>query len=155
MKENKRIIQLYQSVYNGSPWIDVDIVSTLSTITAGNAAAKITDNWHSIWEIVNHLIAWRENVLQRMQGKIIKSPAHNYFLPVKNTSAVAWKKTLKKLEVTQQKWIELLQQFNEADFKKIYPGNQLSYYEHIHGIIHHDIYHLGQIVLLAKSFNKK
>ena len=44
---------------------------------------------------------------------------------------------------------------SEKDFEKIYPGNQLNYYEHIHGIIHHDIYHLGQIVLLAKSFNKK
>ena len=40
--------------------------------------------------------------------------------------------------------------FDESDFDKIYPSNKMSYYEHIHGIIQHDAYHLGQIVLLTK-----
>ncbi|WP_235811010.1 DUF1572 domain-containing protein [Aequorivita aquimaris] len=38
----------------------------------------------------------------------------------------------------------------KADFEKEYPTNKHSYYKHIHGIIQHDAYHLGQIVLLAK-----
>ena len=35
--------------------------------------------------------------------------------------------------------------------EKVYPNNGMSYYEHIQGIIQHDAYHLGQIVLLAKT----
>lgn len=151
MKETERIISLYESVYDGSPWIDVSLVPVLQKITAEQAAKRISKQWNTIWEIVQHIISWRANVLKRIQGEIIKSPAHNYFQPVKDTSAIAWQKTLEELEMSQHKWINFLKKFKEKDLERIYSGNDLSYYEHIHGIIQHDIYHLGQIVLLAKA----
>ena len=40
--------------------------------------------------------------------------------------------------------------FDDADLAKIYVNNGHTYYEHIHGIIQHDVYHLGQIVILKK-----
>ena len=150
MKEIERIIQLYKSAYDGNPWIDVSLMPVLKPITAKQAATKVSPHWNTIWEIVNHIISWRENVLKRIQGQVIKTPAHNYFVPVKDVSSAAWQKALKKLEVSQHQWIVLLKNFNEKDFEKIYPNNDLTYYEHIHGIIQHDIYHLGQVVMLAK-----
>jgi uncharacterized damage-inducible protein DinB len=152
MKEIRRIIKLLENSYNGGPWIDVSLIPVLNKITAEQAATKVSPNWNTIWEIVNHIISWRKNVLKRIQGEVIKTPANNYFVPVKNTSSNAWANTLKKLEASQQEWISFLKNFNEKDFEKIYPNNDLSYYEHIHGIIQHDVYHLGQIVLLSKAF---
>ncbi|MEO8770303.1 MAG: DinB family protein [Ferruginibacter sp.] len=151
MKETQRIIKLLEDAYNGSPWIDVSLIPVLKKITAEQAAKKFSPQWNSIWEIVNHIISWRANVLRRIKGEVIQSPSHNYFVPVKNTSSNAWVNTLKKLEASQQQWIRFLKKFKEKDFEKIYPDNDLSYYEHIHGIIQHDIYHLGQIVLLSKA----
>ncbi|MFT3911994.1 MAG: DinB family protein [Ferruginibacter sp.] len=154
MKEINRIINLFESTYNGSPWIDVSLIPVLQNITAAQAAIKLSPHLNSPWEIVNHLISWRKNVLKRLQGNIIKTPSHNYFVPVKNTSAIAWQKTLEELDISQKEWIHFLKEFKAGDFEKIYPNNNLSYYEHIHGIIQHDIYHLGQIVLLTKAMNK-
>jgi uncharacterized damage-inducible protein DinB len=148
--ETARISQLFSQSYNGEPWIDVTTVGTLADVSAEKAAKKLTPSTNSIWEIVNHLVAWRENVLERVNGKVLTTPEHNYFTAVEDTSEAAWKASLAKLENTQQQWIAFLESFDENQFDTIYPNNGLNYYQHIHGILHHDAYHLGQIVLLKK-----
>lgn len=150
MKEAQRISSLYQKLYNGSPWIDITITAVLENITAEQAAKRALPNANSIWEITNHIIAWRANVIQRVQGTVITTPNHNYFESIKDTSDAAWRNTLEKLEATQTAWFQFLNNFKESDFENIYPNNEMSYYEHIHGIIQHDCYHLGQIVILTK-----
>jgi len=150
MKETERIAKLFEDLYNSTPWIDVNLLGTLKRISAKQASKKISPNWNSIWEITNHIISWRENVLERVQGRVLQTPADNYFSEIRETTENDWKETLKKLEDSQQQWLQVLKEFNEDNFSKIYPNNQMTYYEHIHGILQHDAYHLGQIVLLAK-----
>ena len=149
MKESQRISGLFSNLYQGEPWIDVTLVGTLQSISYQKAAEKYK-NCNSIWEIVNHIIAWRENVLQRVQGKVINTPNHNYFESVHDVSESAWQTTLDNLAQSQQHWMSFLEHCNESEFDAIYPNNGLNYYEHIHGIIQHDTYHLGQIVILSK-----
>lgn len=150
MKETLRTAKLFEDLYHGSPWIDVTILPTLQQLTAKQAAKRIYKNWNTIWEITHHLINWRENVLQRVQGKVIKTPPHNYIIPVTDASAEAWADTLRRLEISQTAWVAFLKSLKAGDFEKIYPPNQVTYFEHIHGILQHDAYHLGQIVIMAK-----
>jgi hypothetical protein len=89
-------------------------------------------------------------VLVRVQGNVITTPNNNYFSEIEEISETAWQQSLERLQNSQQQWITFLKHFDESDFDKIYPSNKMSYYEHIHGIIQHDAYHLGQIVLLTK-----
>jgi len=152
VKENELIIKLFEDLFAGSPWIDVTIMGTLKGISSKNASKKISVNQNSIWEIVNHLISWRLNVLQRVQGKVINTPGNNYFEPITDSSPSAWERTLKELQDSQTQWLEFLKQLRPNTFSKVYPNNKMTYYEHIHGIIQHDAYHLGQITLLAKYF---
>ncbi|MWB96020.1 DUF1572 domain-containing protein [Flavobacterium sp. GA093] len=150
MKESNRISDLYQSIYNGNPWLEVTLAKTLENVTAEQAYRKINPNLNTIWEIVTHLIQWRRNILERMQGAVIITPDHNYFVPVLDSSEAAWEQTLQNLKKSQESWNTFLADFDDADFVKIYPNNNHTYYEHIHGIIQHDVYHLGQIVILKK-----
>jgi uncharacterized damage-inducible protein DinB len=149
MKEIPAISKLFTDLYNGDPWLGLNLVDSLKNIQSKNANRKV-GNHNSIWEILNHLISWRENVLERVQGKTMQSPDHNYFIPVTDESEEAWKATLKKLEESQTKWLAFLDKFNENDLEKTYAPNGMNYYEHIHGILQHDCYHLGQINLLVK-----
>ncbi len=151
MKETERLISLFQKHYDGEPWLDVALMANLRRIPADKAARRILPNCNTIWEITNHLIAWRENVLLRLTGELVPTPAHNYFQPVHETSEEAWKTTLSKMEASQKKWVGFLQGFKEEQFDTLYPGNNHSYYDHIQGILQHDMYHLGQIMLLAKA----
>ncbi len=150
MKETNRIVKLFEDLYNGSPWIDVTIMNTLKNISAEQAAKKVAPERNSIWQIVNHMIAWRENVLIRIQGNEIVTPNNNYFTEIEKVSETGWQKALERLENSQHQWIAFLKTFEESQFEKIYAKNKMSYYEHIHGILQHDAYHLGQIVLLSK-----
>ena len=150
MNEAHRIQTLFTDLYHGQPWLDVTLQETLSGITPEQANKRPIPNGNTIWEILNHIIAWRQNVLKRVQGERVDSPADNYINKITDTSQDAWRHTLKALENTQKEWLYFLSTFNEADFEKVYPANKHSYYKHIHGIIQHDAYHLGQIVLLAK-----
>ncbi len=149
MKELQRIRQLIEDHYNGNPWLDVTITHTLSRISAGQAAAKTGDH-NSIWQIVNHMIAWRLANLERMQGKKSPAPENNFIEPVSDTSAKAWQQTLQKFETSQKQLLQFLDSADGDWFDNIYIPNGHSYYEHLQGILQHDAYHLGQIVLLAK-----
>ena len=152
MNETKRISSLFKKLYNGSPWIDINLTSVLQNISAEQASKRVLKNCNTIWEITNHLIDWRLNVLQRVQGKIIETPDNNYIEPVTDTSEKNWTETLLRLSEVQKDWIEFLEKVDPGELEKIYTPNSMTYYEHIHGIIQHDAYHLGQIVLLSKQF---
>jgi uncharacterized damage-inducible protein DinB len=151
MKEMKRISKLFSDLYDGDPWLGVTIAGTLNGITAEQAARKVGPRWNTIWEIVNHVIDWRLNVLQRVQGDAIVTPDNNYFEPVPDVSEEAWRRTLHRLGESQEDWLEMLKKFKKNELDNEYPSNHMSYYEHMQGIIQHDAYHLGQIVLLAKA----
>lgn len=150
MKETERINGLIKALYNGHPWLDVNIMDNLSKLTWQQASCKVHPGLNTIWEIVNHLVSWRMNVLQRVQGEVIKTPADNYFAPVTKQSEGDWIAAMERFQVSQDAWIQFLAQSEDSILEKAYPVNQMSYYEHIHGIIQHDAYHLGQIVLLTK-----
>jgi uncharacterized damage-inducible protein DinB len=150
MKETQHIAKLFEDLYDGDPWIDVTILGVLKNVSPQQAAKKIAPGRNSIWQIVNHIISWRENVLVRVQGNVITTPNNNYFSEIEDISETAWQQSLERLQNSQQQWITFLKHFDESDFDKIYPSNKMSYYEHIHGIIQHDAYHLGQILLLTK-----
>ncbi|QSB28377.1 DinB family protein [Flavobacterium sp. CLA17] len=150
MSENKRISNLYQSIYNGNPWLEVTLSHTLENVTAEQAYRKVNPNLNTIWEIVNHLIQWRRNILRRVEGETVVTPDHNYFVPILDSSEAAWEQSLQSLAKSQELWNAFFEDFNDSDLEKIYVDNNHTYYEHIHGIIQHDVYHLGQIVILKK-----
>ena len=151
MKEASRIASLFEDLYNGDPWLGVTLVETLETIATEGAAKKIDVQWNSIWEIINHVISYREDVLQRVQGNISNVPDDNFFRVVTDQSDTAWKNTLLRLQDSQDEWIAFLKEVDDDELEKIYANNNASYYKNIHGIIQHDAYHLGQIVMLAKA----
>ena len=149
MSELMRLKKLLSDHFDGSPWLDVNIMDTLKNIPASQAVKK-TGHHNSIWQIVNHMIAWRETNLGRLKGEIIPAPENNFIEDVKDTSEEAWQRTLKKMERSQHNLLSFLASAKDSMLEKIYITNGLSYYEHLQGILQHDAYHLGQIVLLKK-----
>ncbi|MEO7044650.1 MAG: DinB family protein [Ferruginibacter sp.] len=150
MKETKRTAKLFEDLYDGDPWIGVTIHETLKNITPEQAARKLQPQLNSIWQITNHIISWRENVLKRLKGEVITTPTNNYMASIFDTSETAWQQTIERMQQSHEQWIPFLKAFDKEDLEEKYKGNDMSYYEHIHGILQHDCYHLGQIVFLTK-----
>ena len=63
-----------------------------------------------------------------------------------------WSEVLKELEKSQKYLVALLEQFPETRLAETVPSltNKYTFYTLLHGLIHHDIYHAGQISLIKK-----
>lgn len=148
MKENKKLQKLFRDHFNGEPWIEVQTMGSLKNIKAAYAAKNVF-GLNSIWQIVHHMTCWRETLLERLRGVNVPSPADNYFMPIADPTAKAWTKALTRLNVSQKNILLYLQkEWNDSDEK---PGNSpYSRYELIQGLLQHDAYHLGQIILIKK-----
>lgn len=150
MKQVELLAKEFQKLFNGASWIDVNIVATLASLNAEQAAAKPFGNVNSIWEIVNHLANWREAVLKRINGVDFPSPENNFFEPLADISPKAWTETLQRLNESQKAWSALLHKMNDSDLEEQSVQRKQTKYELISGILQHDAYHLGQVVILKK-----
>lgn len=150
MKEKDRIIKSFEDLFSGDPWLSVNLMDTLEGISALQAATRIAPGRNTIGEIIHHVTQWRLTVLRRIQGEEVPSPEHNFLQSLEDTSETGWKETLDQLRRSHDMWIEFLRTWDESEFDTLYPGNNMTYYEHVQGILQHDAYHLGQVVLLSK-----
>ena len=148
-----KVNKLIKDHYNGNPWIDTTIAATLKQLTAKQAAVKIGE-LNSIWQIVNHMIMWRTALIGRVMDKPISHPDNNYIEEIKDTSAAAWKDTIKKLKRSQKDIISFLGSSEDELLEKVSPSSGYSYFELVMSIVIHDSYHLGQIVLIKKMMEE-
>ncbi len=150
MKEQELLIKTFTELYDGAPWIDVNIADTLNGLTAKEAATKPSPNFNSIWEIVNHVISWRETVLRRIRGENIESPEGNYFSYIRDRSESEWQKTREQFHESQLSWLGAIKKMKRKELDSTHEFSKFSNYELLYGIIEHDAYHLGQIRLIQK-----
>lgn len=153
MTNIQHINKLLKDHYNGVPWIDITITGTLKGITAKQAVLKLP-GLNSIWQIVNHMISWRNTLIARVKDKPARHPDNNFILKNKNLTAKQWKDTVKKFEKSQKDIIAFLRKQKDTHLEKILPSSGYSYYELVMAIVIHDTYHLGQIVLIKKMIDE-
>lgn len=154
MNDVKRFQKLFTDHYDGDPWIEINLKETLKGITPAMASQKV-GSLNSIWQIVNHVISWRETLLKRVQNEYVPSPENNFIETISDVSAEAWEETLTRLQKSQENLLLYLSGDKEIDFDENPSQGQYSRYELIEGILQHDVYHLGQVVLLKKMLGEK
>ena len=151
MKEIDRILDQHSRAYNGDAWHGDPLMKVLDGITAQQAAAHPIKHAHSIWEIVNHLRAWRGAVPIRLQGKVKELHGAEDWPPVTDTSDSAWRNCLRDLEEKTESYLNALRAFPETKLADLVPARDHSFYVLLHGMVQHDLYHAGQISLLKKA----
>lgn len=152
MSESIRLKKLFSDLYNGTPWTEVKLLPLVQDLTAEQAAKKAIPIANSIWQLVQHCIGWRENVLRKLNGAHFISPDDNYLNVPDNVSPQAWSALLNRLEKSELDWEQYLTNLDSAFLDEPYlpSKGKFTVYEVIHGILHHDNYHFGQIVMLKK-----
>lgn len=152
MNETHRIYSQLKRAYQGPAWHGPSLRELLDGVTADQAAAHPIPGAHSIWELVNHIIAWEQISQQRLEGKAMKHPADDVnFPPVNDTSEPAWQKTLEQLAASNQLLRDAVKLFDDSRLDDLVPEANYSNYFMLHGVIQHDLYHAGQIALLKKA----
>ncbi len=132
-------------------------MENLKGVTAEAAAAKPIPSKsaggpHSIWEIVNHLLAWQNEVLEVLDGKRYASLEGDAdWPPVSEKTPQAWDLTLKDLAFSQTQLLKRFDTLVDVELGANVPGQEYSWRVLLRGIANHTLYHAGQIGLLKKA----
>jgi len=152
----KNIILQLEEIQHGKLWIGSTFDSKLNQLNKNLIFVKPLKNLHSVAEIISHLTLWRkETILKIKTGKGSKTDdcEENWLTNDKleilgwDTIKAAYDKTLSELiDLLKLKDDEFLNEhYYDTDFK----GNY-TYSFVINGMLHHDIYHLGQLGIIIK-----
>jgi uncharacterized damage-inducible protein DinB len=152
MTETHRINGQLKRAYEGEAWHGPSLRELLDGVTAEQAAAKPIPKAHSIWELVNHIVAWEQIVRRRLEGEaLVEIPDEMNFPPITDASDAAWQSALRSLEAGNKALRDGIKRIIDAKLEWTVPGTSYSNYFMLHGVIQHDLYHAGQIALLKKA----
>jgi uncharacterized damage-inducible protein DinB len=153
MSEIENIGSLLQFSYNGSPWHGPSLVQNLDGVTAAQAVQKPIPNGHCIWEIVQHVTAWINEVIKVLDGEqyAVLTPEQDW--PAIAADESAWDAALGIMDSSQEALLGAVTELQEDKLWENVEGQEFSYYWLLHGVVQHSVYHAGQVGLLRKALN--
>jgi uncharacterized damage-inducible protein DinB len=147
-RELKHLIKMLQHTYEKNAWHGPAVKEVLENVTEADARKRFP-NSRSIIELVAHMAAWRIFVVKKLQGNIEYKVTDEMNFPI----PAEWSKVVEELEASQARLLEALKGFDSSKLYDPVPHGSYNYnfYTLLHGIIHHDLYHTGQIALIKKQ----
>ncbi|MBA2302543.1 MAG: DinB family protein [Acidobacteria bacterium] len=158
LNEIARIVDQLEREHAGDAWHGSPLVRILDGVTWDQAAEKPLRGAHSIWELVLHITGWKNEARHRLSGAPAAEPREGDWPDVGPPTPERWVDAREKLELAHRLLVSAVKDFPEPNL--FTPGNDardrelgvgVNYYELLHGIVQHDVYHAGQIAILKKS----
>lgn len=144
------IIDLLRRTFDGAAWHGPSAMDTFRKVSLSQLGNRI-GNSHSLIELVEHMTAWRRFAIEKLRGNTTYDVDETANFPKIEANEESWMITLQQFEDSQLQLLEQLEQLDDSRLEQIVEGRNYSYSVLLHGLIHHDIYHLGQIVILMKK----
>ncbi len=153
-KEVGTLIDKLNDSFLGEPWYGISLMEKLEQIDYSIANSVPGESTNSIARLVHHIINWRIFAIEKLQGNTkfnIELNGPGDWTDITIDSEKEWIELKEKLVQTQDKLIELLNGKSDDFLSRQVPGHTYDFRFLIEGIIQHDIYHLGQIGIVAKQ----
>lgn len=146
--ETEKISSLLKRTFEHGAWHGPSVKEALKGVDK-NIALKRLNNTHSIIELVAHMTSWRRYVINRLQGNNSYIVSDEMNFPKLDN----WDNVLRELEESQDDLLELINEFPVYKLSELVPVSEhnYTYYTLLNGIIHHDVYHAGQIMLIRRA----
>jgi len=144
--EIKKIIDILSHTFEKNAWHGPAVKEVLANLKPEHANLRVGTS-HSIEELIRHMAAWRGFVAKKLEGdeKFDLTDEQN-FPAARNLS-----EAIQLLEQSQHNLIKVLEKTPDDLLDQRVPGRPYKFFTMLHGIIHHDLYHAGQIMLILKG----
>ncbi|PTX60312.1 DinB family protein [Melghirimyces profundicolus] len=136
----------------------VPLMSALEGVQAGEASWQPHANSHSIWQIVNHIGFWNENILRNLQGNTTPVNADNnatFGDPGDPADEAGWQAAVKEVQEVCKKIQLTLSDWDESRFDTPYDQSASSHKLVLSDLAMHDAYHIGQILYIRKLYAER
>jgi len=146
--------------YSDDPWHGPATTVALEGVTAAEAAAHPIPGAHSIWEIVLHMTGWQNEVRRRLGGSQPALPQEGDWPEPGEASGTVWQRDCELLEASLAEVLEVMSRLSERDLERAVGslsdrdpalGTGVTHQAMVNGLVQHNAYHTGQIVLLRKA----
>ena len=157
MSETARLVDQLRAEHAGDPWHGSSVTAILQGVTAAQAAARTVPHVHTVWQLVLHITAWKNEVRRRLGGAPAGDPEEGDWPEVGAATPERWRDALRRLDAAHAALVSAVQELPESalfeptnETRNRAAGTGVTKYALLHGLIQHDAYHAGQIALLVK-----
>jgi hypothetical protein len=152
----QHLIAQYREVQNGYLWMGGTYAKRFGELVEEEFFVRPLPDLHSVAEIISHLTLWRQETILKIetgQGSKTDQCEENW-LPNEKLKSLGWGAIKEEYNRSLARIIELLtdkddhflnKKYYDTDFKDHYPYSFV-----LNGMLHHDLYHLGQIGIIIK-----
>jgi len=153
MSEIHRILDQLDRGFSGDAWHGPSLMTVLDGVSAEDASKHPIRGAHSIWELVHHIGSWNTISQHRLAGEDVKVTPERDWPPVWEVSDTAWKRALEDLVESHRRLRESVKEFSDEQLGTKATGPDYTCYVVLQGMVQHDLYHAGQIVMLKKALS--
>jgi uncharacterized damage-inducible protein DinB len=148
--ESSRFADLLERSFHGGAWHGPSLREALDGIDAVAARQRVGGS-HSIAEIVGHLTFWIDAGWRRIEGGHPPEAEGSDWPTDDPQSPAAWTETLARLESAHRKLHARVAALDDERLDDPVPGSDPTVRGLLAGLLEHNAYHAGQIVLLARA----
>jgi uncharacterized damage-inducible protein DinB len=148
MDEVKVLYDQIESTFRGKSWHGPNMIQVLEGVSLDKAMSRPLSKRHSIWELVNHMNYWMRVALEGLDGRDVPNPVGVEDWPPIGVTAEEWRESVADLEKTVNAVMNALMSFSANRLEEKVPGKNYNYRSLLHGVLHHNLYHMGQIAFL-------
>ena len=150
MDEVKFLIDQIRTTFNGDSWHGPNLVKTLKGVDIEQARERTVEERHTIWELTDHITFWLEEVDKSVKDK--KNLDHSgEDWPRMGATMEEWEQSVRRLEAAVNMLVDDLATWKNSDLEITVPGANFTFKQMLHGTIHHNLYHAGQINIIKKK----
>ena len=129
-------------------------MSILHQATTLDAWNKQVSSGHTNLVLLRHMINWRLFTISRLEEDANEHTNYfdnNNWRIILNATKENWLDAMNDLAVSQKRLLHLLSMASDGILDNDVPGRRYDYRYLLYGIIQHDIYHIGQIMISIKE----
>ena len=149
------IVRQLHEIQEGSLWFDQCFKDKIDKLSDSEALTSPLPQIHSVAEHVSHMLEWRKECMIRFKGlrtELMNSP--NDWKDNSVLSKIGWTELKNDFYHSQSELIRLIEPQDDTYLETKFQDTEYNFHYLIEGIIHHDLYHLGQIGVTIKLLKK-
>ncbi len=150
--ERARLLDLFDRAWEGPSWHGPSVREALEGVSAADAAARPPGCPHSIGELVLHMAAWKRAVARRLRGRAWSPSDAENFPAFRARDWVRARATLAREHLALRAAVRGLRPAGLA--RPATAGGSVKYLQ-AHGVIHHDLWHAGQVMVLRRILERR
>ncbi len=149
--EIKSIISSLDNTLNGHPWYGRSVYEILEEIDTDKQFIRPNGS-HSLLDLLYHMVTWAEFAQKRIEKEPITDMEAFDALDWRHIDPDQhdWQSGLNDLKKSHAAIIALLHKKDDAFLEEKVEYRNYNFRFLLHGLIQHNIYHLGQVAYLGK-----